>query len=150
MPRPKPTLLYNFTHVDHLVSIADSLLSDTRARESGLITIEIGQPGIKDQRRYREVPCGTGGVVSDYAPFYYAPRSPMLYAIRCGRVASYTEGQGPLVYLVTTVERLVELGLGPVFTDRNAVLDITRFTPDIEDLDGLVDWPLTNAHSRVW
>lgn len=149
MSRPNPTRLYHFTHIDHLASVAvKGLLSATHAAESGLITTEIGQPGIKDQRRVRIVPCGVGGVVSDYAPFYYAARSPMLYAIRGGRVASYTEGQDPLVYLVTTVERLVNLDIGPVFTDRNAVLAITRFTADLADLDDLVDWPLMEA--KMW
>lgn len=66
----------------------------------------------------------------------------MLYAIIHGRVASYTEGQEQLVYLVTTVERVIELGVTPIFTDRNAVLAITRFTSDPADLDDLVDWPL--------
>ncbi|NNM96398.1 MAG: DUF4433 domain-containing protein [Candidatus Dormibacteraeota bacterium] len=143
MSRPKPTWLYHFTHLNHLASITtDGLLSDGHAVEQGRITTEIGQPGIKEQRRYRRVPCGPGGVVSDYAPFYYAPRSPMLYAIIHGRVASYTEGQEQLVYLVTTVERVIELGVTPIFTDRNAVLAITRFTSDPADLDDLVDWPL--------
>jgi hypothetical protein len=146
MSRPKPTLLYHLTHIDHLASIASGgLFSDTHAAGSGLITTEIGQPSIKTQRRYREVPCGAGGMVGDYTPFYYAPRSPMLYAIRGGRVASYAEGQDPLVYLATTVEQLVALGLDPVFTDRNAALTITRFTADLPDLDDLVDWPLMEA-----
>lgn len=146
MSRPNPTLLYHFTHIGHLGSVAaKGLLSDTHAAESGLITTEIGQPGIKYQRRCRPVPCGAGGMASDYVPFYYATRSPMLYAIRRGRAASYTEGQDPLVYLVTTVEQLLALDLGPVFTDRNAALAITQFTATLGDLDDLVDWDLMRA-----
>lgn len=149
MSRPKPTWLYHFTHLDHLASIAtDGLLADSHAVELGRITTEVGEPGIKAQRRYRRVPCGAEGVVSDYAPFYYASRSPMLYAIIHDRVASYTEGQQPLVYLVATVERLIELGITPIFTDRNAVLAITRFTPVLADLDDLVDWPL--MATKMW
>jgi hypothetical protein len=63
-------------------------------------------------------------------------------------VLGLTEGQQPLVYLVTTVERLIGLGITPIFTDRNAVLAITRFTPVLADLDDLVDWPL--MATKMW
>jgi hypothetical protein len=84
-------------------------------------------------------------MVGDYAPFYYAPRSPMLYAIIKGQVPEYPDGQDPLVYLETTVERLVDDGLAPIFTDRNAALGIAKFSQSLDDLDGLVDWQLMEA-----
>lgn len=83
--------------------------------------------------------------MGDYVPFYFAPRSPMLYAVRAGRVAEYQDGQDPLVYLVSSVERLVALGAAPVFTDRNAALAFARFTSDLRELDDLIDWPLMTA-----
>ncbi|MHB8296426.1 MAG: type II toxin-antitoxin system toxin DNA ADP-ribosyl transferase DarT [Acidimicrobiales bacterium] len=146
MARPVPTLLYHFTHVDHLASIAEhGLLSDDLASRRGLLTTEIGQPSIKSRRSERPVPCGAGGSVADYVPFYFAPRSPMLYAIQGGRVAEYQDGQDPLVYLVSSVERLVALGVAPVFTDRNGALALARFTNDLRELDDLIDWPLMTA-----
>lgn len=146
MARPRPTFLYHFTHVDNLALIVTrGLLCESAGTPR---SVEVGNRRIKDRRRRRQVPVGPGGVVSDYAPFYFATRSPMLYAINGGRVPEYADGQDPLVYLVTTVERLLELGLRPVFTDRNAVLDVARFTTEVDDLDGLVDWPL--MRTRYW
>lgn len=84
-------------------------------------------------------------MVADYVPFYFAPRSPMLSAIIHGRVAEYSEGQDPIAYVVTTVERLMGLGLVPTFTDRNAALAFARMTDDVELLDDLVDWELMTA-----
>lgn len=46
------------------------------------------------------------------------------------------------------MERLAELGLSLVFTDRNAVLGVAEFTADLNRLDGLIDWPLMNA--TIW
>jgi len=109
------------------------------------MTTEVGNRGIKDQRRRRPVEVGAGGVVADYVPFYFAPRSPMLSAIYHGRVPEYTEGQDPIVYLVTSVERLVGIGLAPVFTDRNAALAVAKMTTDLGELDDLVDWELMEA-----
>ena len=87
MPRPVPTRLYHFTHVSHLATIVrDGLLCDAQAHVGDRLRIEVGNREIKTQRRQRPVLCGPGGVVADYVPFYFAPRSPMLYAIKGGNV----------------------------------------------------------------
>lgn len=144
MPRPAPTRIVHFTHVSHLPTVASQgLLCDTGA--GAVLMTEVGNRGIKDQRRRRPVEVGAGGVVGDYVPFYFAPRSPMLSAIYYGRVPEYTEGQDPIVYLVTSVERLIELGLTPVFTDRNAALTVAKMSTDLSALDDLVDWELMDA-----
>lgn len=69
----------------------------------------------------------------------------MMYVIHRGSVPTYTQGCDDLVYLVTAIERLVDLGSALVFTDRNAVLDVTRFSTDIDQLDELIGWPLMRA-----
>ncbi|MEX0666087.1 MAG: DUF4433 domain-containing protein [Acidimicrobiia bacterium] len=138
--------MVHFTHIKHLPTIVtNGLLADNPAAAAGLLAKEIGNRSIKDQRRLRPVPIGPGGVVADYAPFYYAPRSPMLYAIIKGQVPEYPDGQDPLIYLESTVERLVAEGMEPLFTDRNAVLDFTKFSASLEELDSLVDWELMEA-----
>lgn len=146
MPRPKPTRLYHFTHVANLPSIvAGGLLCDAAAE---LSRVEVGNRAIKDRRRRRSVPVEPGGAVGDYAPFYFAPHSPMLRAIVGDRVPGYCGGQDPLVYLVTTIERLVAAGLSLVFTDRNAAVQFASFTTDIDRLDMFIDWPLMRA--KMW
>lgn len=141
--RPTPIAVGHFTHLSTILQLG--LLSDTAARRAGLIQTEIGNQEIKEMRRRRAVPVPPGGVVADYAPFYYAPRSPMMYLIDRGGVSSYAAGCDQLIYLMTTVERLAELGARLVFTDRNAVLGITEFTDDLARLDTLVDWSLMQA-----
>ncbi|MGV9724521.1 type II toxin-antitoxin system toxin DNA ADP-ribosyl transferase DarT [Nocardia beijingensis] len=149
MSRPQPTYVYHFTHIVHLERIASAgLFSDTLAQQLGLIAHEAGNREIKEKRRRRAVAVGAGGVVADYVPFYYAPRSPMMYTIRGGNVASFTGSIYDLVYLRTTVEALIDSGKTPVFTDRNACLSICAFSCDLDDLDRMVDWPLMNA--RWW
>ncbi len=145
MPRPVPTPLYHFTPIHHLGSIIEHGLLCDNGAAAGLLAIEVGNRGIKERRRRRALPVGPRGVVADYVPFYFAPRSPMLYSIAMGNVPEYTGGVDPLVYLVTTTDRLAELGLPMLFTDRNAVLDTARFTGSLSDLDTLIDWPLMRA-----
>lgn len=109
---------------------------------------DVADETIKSFRQRKVVPCGPGGHICDYVPFYFAPRSPMLYRISQGGVASYAGGQSALVYLVTTVEKLVTEGLRCVFTNGNAAAVITDFFHELERLDHEVDWPLMSA--RYW
>ena len=85
-----------------------------------------------------------GGVVADYVPFYFAPRSPMLYRISCdhrdGVPGRYPGGEDPLVYLVSSVDRVAASGRPWLATDGNAAAAVSRFAGG--DLTGLVDWPL--------
>lgn len=144
MTLPRPVWLYHFTHLQHLPSIlADGLVCDAHA--AGRLVVEVGNRQIKAGRRKRKVPRGPGGVVADYVPFYFAPRSPMLYAIHKGNVPSYTGGEAGLIYLCTTLERLEQIGLSWVATDRNAALDLAAYADRLPELRELVDWPLMDA-----
>jgi hypothetical protein len=69
----------------------------------------------------------------------------MMYAIEKGNVPTYHGNCDELVYLVTTVEQVVRLGLPVVFTDRNAVLGVATFSSDPARLDSMIDWPLMKA-----
>ena len=139
----RPRLVYHFTHIDNLVSIAEHGLTSDRATQTQRTDfVEVGNQEIKEQRRRRTVPVPPGGSVGDYVPFYFAPRSPMLYAIHRKNVPTYQDGQDSLIYLVTRVDRLVELDLTFVITDRNAALGFARFSNDLGELDRLIDWDL--------
>ncbi len=139
--RPTPTWITHFTHIDHLQSIITSgLLGDTVAGGT-LLQHEAGNPDIKAARRRLTVPIHPFGVVSDYAPFYFAPRSPMMSAIAHGRVPHFGRDLTGLMYLVTTTQAMVEAGLEVLVTDRNARLEYAEFRPEA-DCDGLVDWAL--------
>ncbi|MDP3972069.1 MAG: DUF4433 domain-containing protein [Candidatus Nanopelagicales bacterium] len=136
----------HFTHIDHLESVVDQgLVADAVARVDRRLAVEVGNLEIKERRRKRVVPVGPGGFVGDYVPFYFAPRSPMMYVIHKGGVPTFSGGCARLVYLVTSVEKLESSGLSLVFADRNAVLGFARFTERVGDLDALVDWPLMRA-----
>ena len=76
----------HFTHVDNLRQIlADGVLYSDVLVGSRLRT-EVGDRQIKADRRRYPVTCEPGGYPADYVPFYFAPRSPMLYRIARGGV----------------------------------------------------------------
>ncbi|WP_237498711.1 MULTISPECIES: DUF4433 domain-containing protein [unclassified Streptomyces] len=138
-------LIYHFTHIRNLPNIIQSgaLFADSQTRD--LMQVEVGDRGVKSRRRGLLVPTPPGGVPADYVPFYFAPRSPMMLCIKSGRVPEYQEGQGPLVYLVSTVETMAEKGIKFLFTDGNCASRITSYYDDLTHLDQ-VDWDIMEAY----
>ncbi|MDR1511963.1 MAG: DUF4433 domain-containing protein [Propionibacteriaceae bacterium] len=145
-------LVYHFTHVSNLAGIVrDGLLCDSAV--SGSLQHEAGDQQIKRRRRQKAVPCDSGGVVADYVPFYFAPRSPMMYRITNphgragGGVATYGRPPHELVYLVSSVERLRRAGLTLVLSDRNAATEYATFCDDPGRwfAEGFIDWAVMRA-----
>ncbi len=99
--RPK---IYHITHIDNLPSIAETmeLVSDANRIANGLSCSLVGMSTIK-QRRLEDigVSCHTGTTVGQYVPFYFCPRSIMLYILHMGNHpdVTYKGGQQPMLHL---------------------------------------------------
>ncbi len=135
------TYIYHITSISNLPSIlnAGCLYCDRIVMERNLAHVGIAYQHIKDRRSRKKVPCSPGGAVADYVPFYFAPRSPMLYVIHKGGVEGYQDGQTPILHLVSSVEAVQEAGIPFVFTDGHADMAISRFYTDLRDLNK-VEW----------
>lgn len=96
---------------------------------------------LQDRRSTTIVPCGPGGVLHDYVPFYFAPRSPMLLAIHKGYVEGYTAGQDSIIYLVSTAQAVEQASGKFAFTDGHGIMTITDFFDDLQNLDK-IDWAI--------
>lgn len=146
------TTLYHITHAVNLPSIiaAQSLWCDAvRASmvAEGASVVGIAHQHIKARRARRMVRVAAGGTLADYVPFYFAPRSPMLYTIHCGKVEGYRGGQEQVVHLVTTVDAACGLGTPWFFTDGHADMEISRQFEVRARLDK-VDWEILK--DRWW
>lgn len=123
----------HFTYLDNLVSIADhGLLCD-----SGTHKINhrcCGNAEIKQRRLEKDVPFG--GTVGSYVPFYFAPRSPMLYTLHVNRKIVQSE----IIYLVAKVSRIIEAGYNWCCTDMNAAKKRARFFDSPVDIVKNISW----------
>lgn len=140
--------IFHITHYRNLPSIITQggLLCDRTAQ--ALRSVQIGHQHIKDRRLNRVVPIRPGGCVGDYVPFYFAPRSPMLFAISKGAIEEYAGGQSEVVHLVSSVESVDAANVDSVFTDGHADMPpLTSFYKNRKDL-AKVDWELMK--SKYW
>jgi hypothetical protein len=71
----------------------------------------------------------------------------MLLNLKTGRVQGYDEGQQPIVYVVTSVQAVVNAGLRFVFSDGHGLAGFTQWYDDLGDLKS-VDWGLVGE--RYW
>ena len=156
MPAPVGPKIYHIVHVDRLPSIiADNgLLCDADIAERQPLGTTIGMNDIK-QRRLMELRLRSHPdlFVGACVPFYFCPRSVMLYVIsqRNHPNLLYRGGQGPIVHLESDLRSTVtwanEHDLRWVFTLSNAGARYFEDRCDMEQLDE-IDWDAVEA--RDW
>jgi hypothetical protein len=137
------TKIFHLTDIENLRLIIASggLLSKKQIDLKTVSYVNIAYDGVQDRRATTTVPCGPGGVLHDYVPFYFAARSPMLLTIKSGNVPGYTGGQDSIVYLTSTAEAIAKAGRKFVFTDGHGIMFITEFFDDLSKLTE-VDWDI--------
>lgn len=146
---PIPTRLYRLVHIETLPTLLarGRLHAPNRTPADGLSYKTIHNLRVQANRHGCALPCGPGGTLHDYVPFYFGPHSPMLLNLHTGRVAGYSGGQDPLIYLATTVQAVQAAGYQFVFSDGHGLANFTRWFDNLADL-GQVDWEVVKA--KFW
>jgi len=138
--------IFHITHIANLESIIDSggLYSDSELKHRNIGCMEIAYQTLKERRAKTLVPISAKGKLADYVPFYFAERSPMLYAIQSKKTEDFQEGQKEVIYLVSDTETIIQQPLEWCFTDGHAVEATTNFFENIRDFNR-IDWQVINS-----
>ncbi len=152
--RPNSPKIYHITHIDNLPRIVRTgfLLSDARVpKTADSDRTVVGMSKIKRRRLEEiEVACRPGTHVGDYVPFYFCPRSIMLYILHMGNhpEVAYRGGQRSIVHLQADLYAAIrwanDNGRRWAFSDRNAGTYVAGFYRDVADLDE-IDWRAVQA-----
>lgn len=154
---PDRILLYHIVHYDKLPFILNSgksgeLLCDSDVQRQQLVGTSIGMDKIKNRRMneltlhsYPEL------FVGDCVPFYFCPRSIMLYMFHQNNHSdiAYRDGQEPIVHLVFKMLDVIRWADSNerkwVFTDSNAG---SRYFNDYNDLASIdkLNWEAIRAN----
>jgi hypothetical protein len=147
-PYPAHQKIWHITHHKNLASILQcgALWSDAKRLESKIDCSLVGMRKIK-ARRLTEitVDCHPGTKVGEYVPFYFCPRSVMLYILHMGNSPDldYHGGQEPIVHLQADLRSVInwagESGVRWAFSDRNAGAYMATFSSEEDELANL-DW----------
>lgn len=143
---PHKALIWRITHRRNLPWILANGLhaGSSAARSPDWVTI--GNEDLINRRAHHNVPLPPGGVLNDYVPFYFTPFSPMMYNIYTGRGGVRQVANQDIIILVSSLHKVVELGLPFVFTDRHAYTATANYYNDMNSLRE-IDWPLLQQRS---
>ena len=150
--RPK---IYHIVHVDRLASIAGdgALCCDVTMMERPQVGTSIGLAEVKARHARAALASHPELRVGDCVPFYFCPRSVMLYLLYQGNYPglTYRKGQGLIVHLEADLRESVawaeRVGRRWAFTASNAG---SYYFHDWSDLAQLhqIDWVAVRA--RYW
>lgn len=153
MTIPIQPKIYHIVHVDRLASIlaSNGLLCDARIIAQGAAGTTIGMNSIK-QRRLTELTLSSYPdlYVGQCVPFYFCPRSIMLYVIHRADSdeLAYKGGQGPIVHLQADLHACVKWAQQNqrrwAFTLSNAGSYYFEDKNNLSDLNQL-EWSAINA-----
>ena len=152
MPMPAEPKIYHIVHVDRLPSIiADGFLwCDAEVVQRSSSGTTIGMNKIKQRRLTNRLLSRPGVRVGDCVPFYFCPRSVMLYILHMDNLPelSYHGGQEPIVHLEADLRQTVawaeKRGQRWAFTLSNAGAMYFEDRCDLARL-GEIDWSAVQA-----
>jgi len=149
---PAQPKIYHITHVDNLASIvaAGCIEADGRRLRQGGDQTSIGMTEIKRRRLFEiDVQCHPDTMVGDYVPFYFCPRSIMLFIIYKNNHIDmlYHGGQHPILHLqvdmASAIQWADEHNIRWAFSAQNAGTRYTDFYKSRNDLEK-IDWEAVN------
>jgi ssDNA thymidine ADP-ribosyltransferase, DarT len=140
--------LYRMTHIENVSHILVNGITHLTSENSNPKYIAIGDRNLITTRNKFKL--DNGKLLSEYIPFYFGVRTPMIYVIQKGfNMVAPTPAEN-IVYCVTSVQEIVDLELDFVFTDGHAVDGFSsQFdNKDIQNIDKLIDRDAINA--KYW
>lgn len=137
--------IYRIIHIDNLDYILSlGKITCPTHTEADPNYIGIGDQSLKESRRDKSIEISPFGTFSDYVAFYFGYRSPMLYNIKNGFLGAQKRPQNEIIYLVSSIEKVIELGLNYIFFDGHGYHNFSQVFNNVESLNS-IDWEIINA-----
>jgi len=140
--------LYRMTHIDNVAHILKNGITHRSSRNANDSYKNIGDNSII--RRRDNFQLNNGKMIGDYIPFYFGGRMPMLYVMQKGFNSVDIVKPENIVYIVSSVQKIIDLHLNFIFTDGHAIDSFsTQYSKDdIYNIDKWLDY--TAIKSQYW
>ena len=152
MQIPKNPKIYHIVHIDRLPSIIEDgyLYCDSEVSEREAQGTEIGMKSVKQRRKELPLISHENLFIGDCVPFYFCPRSVMLYVIHMQNHPElhYYGGQSQIVHLQADLRKTIawanKRNLCWAFTNVNAGANYCEDWCSL-DLLNKINWEAVNA-----
>ncbi len=137
--------LYRMIHIDNIPHIVANGITHYLSPNRNKDYQNIGDNSLINRRS--EIVLDDNTKLSDYIPFYFSYRTPMLFVIWKGFNNVKDIKQEDIVYIVSSVQKMTDLGVDYKFTDGHAVAGLSNFysKESITEIDNLLDWAAIKA-----
>ncbi|MEM7373905.1 MAG: DUF4433 domain-containing protein [Bacteroidota bacterium] len=146
MPIPTPIHLFRMTHIDNVPHALERGLWTAASPQANPEYVPIGDSTLIRSREEMSVPIPPGGVLSDYIPFYFGARSPMLYVIKHGFNFVKQTPQSDIIYLIAPFDQIKASNIEWCFTDGNA-RDFSSRYYNQESEFAHIDWEMVREQN---
>jgi len=148
MPDLKRIYLYRMTHIENIPHVLQNGITHGSSVNANPEFIPIGDGSLITTRS--NFMLNNGIRLGDYVPFYFGSRTPMLYVIQNGfNMVPPTPAEN-IVYIVCSVQKIIDLELDFIFTDGHAVDGFSSqyTTADVQNIDSIIDKEAIDA--KYW
>ena len=134
---------FRILHIDNIPHVIKYGLVHNNSPFASDSYVPIGDMSVMNARSTKQLP--DGSFLSEYIPFYFGPRSPMLYNIQNGNGILTKKDPDEIVYCVICIKDVISSDLHCVFTDGHALNNMSKFysKPDLQQLDNFVKFQLS-------
>jgi hypothetical protein len=147
METPEKIWLYRIIHIDNLDYILKNGIYTSESPNFDPDFKSIGDPSLINYRKNISACDPPGGYLSEYIPFYFGPRSPMLFQIAKGYEDIPKHPQEDIIYLITSFNQVKLHQLEYFFTDGNARSETANKYNNEHNFQSL-DW--TTIYGTYW
>ena len=137
---------FRMTHIENIPHILQVGIVHKDSPNASPTYIAIGDQSLILARNQKII---AGRTISEYIPFYFGPRSPMLYRIQTGYGVTKRHPQ-EIVYCVLILEKIIASTLQYIFTDGHANSAITSIytSADLSQIDVHISYD--DIYARQW
>ena len=135
---------FRIVHVDNIPHILSNGIVHKKSHKADENYVAIGDASVISTRNDKIIYDNKS--ISDFIPFYFGPRSPMLYVIQHGFNGVKQYNAEDIVYCVLNLENILRNKLKCCFTDGHAISNLTTVY-DGKDLSKLEEYI---AHKDVY
>lgn len=143
---PARGLLFRITHMANLPWLLANGIHCANGVALDPSFVSIGNPDLIGKRAHRLVPIPPHGTLADYVPFYFTPKSPMLFNIKTGYGGIARRMNEEIAILISSCRAMRDSRVSLLFTDRHAYTATAFWSDNHDDLATMIDWDILRRH----
>lgn len=126
MVEKKLQYAFRLVHIDNIPHILEHGLVRADSPNANSKYVPIGDQLVIEKRKNRLLETSSWKKIGDFIPFYFGPRSPMLYVIQHGYNGVKRIDAEKIVYCVIRLEDIIRDGIECYFTDGHVLNGLTQ------------------------